>query len=95
YYRGEIEKGLRELELYGGVTVQQMGVRNSKMFVRFEEGGKSVYGEQHTMSNLRVPCTVIQEFTRKSVSWSNNINKAVLACRCETPYEVHKITPLY
>ncbi|KAK6041869.1 hypothetical protein COOONC_20625 [Cooperia oncophora] len=62
-----------------------------RKIAKVESGDRLVFGELFFLPKIAQPCDALREFVRKAVSWSKDIPRAVVACRCETAVEIYKV----
>lgn len=89
-YHVMIDNSLLQLERHTGRALRDFGAARRKG-VKVSVDNGDVFGELFFMPEITQPCTVLREFVRKAVSWSKDIARAIVACRCETPVEIYKI----
>ncbi|WKY13949.1 hypothetical protein Q1695_004634 [Nippostrongylus brasiliensis] len=92
FYFELLNNSLKQLEQHSGMTLSSLGEFRRKA-AKTTTANQDVYGELFYIPQITKPCSVLKEFVRKAVSWSKDIPRVVLACRCETPVEIYKVNP--
>ncbi|KAK6032567.1 hypothetical protein OSTOST_01256 [Ostertagia ostertagi] len=91
-YRDLLNRNMLLLQHHSGKNLREFGHVLRKV-AKVDSGDRQVFGELFFLPKIAQPCAALKEFVRKAVSWSKDIPRAVVACRCETPVEVYKVKP--
>uniref|UniRef100_W6NKN6 Protein Y38A10A.11 n=1 Tax=Haemonchus contortus TaxID=6289 RepID=W6NKN6_HAECO len=91
-YRDLLDKNLSLLQKNSGKSLNQFG-RLLRKAAKVELGDRQLYGEAFFLPKIEQPCDELKEFVRKAVSYSKDIPRAIVACRCETAVEIYKVKP--
>ncbi|KAK6061297.1 hypothetical protein COOONC_01045 [Cooperia oncophora] len=85
-----LNRNLLLLQHHSGTNLREFGSVLRKI-AKVESGDRLVFGELFFLPKIAQPCDALREFVRKAVSWSKDIPRAVVACRCETAVEIYKV----
>nr|CDJ81392.1 Protein Y38A10A.11 [Haemonchus contortus] len=91
-YRDLLDKNLSLLQKNSGKSLNHFG-RLLRKAAKVELGDRQLYGEAFFLPKIEQPCDELKEFVRKAVSYSKDIPRAIVACRCETAVEIYKVKP--
>ncbi|KAK5967470.1 hypothetical protein GCK32_001750 [Trichostrongylus colubriformis] len=91
-YRDLLNRNMLLLQHHSGRSLREFGQILRKV-AKVESGNRQVFGELFFLPKIARSCDALREFVRKAVSWSKDIPRAVVACRCETAVEIYKVKP--